>query len=63
VPAYAAEKGALAQVTKALSNEWAKDGIQVNGIAPGYIETDMYVRLGQLVFFSCVTHFMWLIKE
>jgi 2-dehydro-3-deoxy-D-gluconate 5-dehydrogenase len=41
VPAYASAKGALGQLTKALSNEWAKDGIQVNGIAPGYIETDM----------------------
>ncbi|KAL0959833.1 hypothetical protein HGRIS_011510 [Hohenbuehelia grisea] len=41
VPAYAASKGALAQLTKALSNEWSKENVQVNGICPGYIETDM----------------------
>jgi len=41
VPAYAAAKGALAQLTKALANEWAKLGVNVNAIAPGYIETDM----------------------
>ena len=41
VPAYAAAKGALGQLTKALSNEWSKDNVQVNGIAPGYIATDM----------------------
>ncbi|MBI3111968.1 MAG: SDR family oxidoreductase, partial [Ignavibacteriales bacterium] len=40
VPAYAASKGGVGQLTKALANEWAKFGIQVNGIAPGYIETD-----------------------
>lgn len=41
VPAYAASKGAVAQLTKALSNEWAGKGITVNAIAPGYIETEM----------------------
>jgi 2-deoxy-D-gluconate 3-dehydrogenase len=40
VPAYAASKGAVAQLTKALSNEWASRGIQVNAIAPGYIRTE-----------------------
>lgn len=40
VPSYAASKGAIAQLVKALSNEWAQFGIQVNAIAPGYIETD-----------------------
>jgi 2-deoxy-D-gluconate 3-dehydrogenase len=40
VPAYAASKGAVAQVTKALANEWAPKHIQVNAIAPGYISTD-----------------------
>jgi 2-deoxy-D-gluconate 3-dehydrogenase len=40
VPAYAASKGAVAQLTKALANEWAPRGIQVNAIAPGYIATD-----------------------
>lgn len=43
MPAYAAAKGALGQVTKALSNEWSKENVQVNGIVPGYIATDMYV--------------------
>ncbi|KIV82385.1 2-deoxy-D-gluconate 3-dehydrogenase [Exophiala sideris] len=41
VPAYAAAKGGVGQLTKALSNEWASKGIQVNAIAPGYIDTDM----------------------
>src|SRR5712664_937732 len=39
VPAYAAAKGGLAQLTKALANEWASKGINVNAIAPGYMET------------------------
>jgi 2-deoxy-D-gluconate 3-dehydrogenase len=39
VPAYAASKGGVAQVTKALANEWAKFGVNVNAIAPGYILT------------------------
>ncbi|KAI1919488.1 hypothetical protein LOZ65_004400 [Ophidiomyces ophidiicola] len=41
VSAYAASKGAVGQLTKALSNEWAGKGICVNAIAPGYIATDM----------------------
>ena len=41
VPAYAASKGAVAQLTKALSNEWASKGINVNAIAPGYMETKL----------------------
>ncbi|KEF62462.1 2-deoxy-D-gluconate 3-dehydrogenase [Exophiala aquamarina CBS 119918] len=41
VPAYASAKGGVAQLTKALSNEWASQGINVNAIAPGYIQTDM----------------------
>jgi len=40
VPSYAAAKGGLAQLTKALANEWAQHGITVNGIAPGYMATD-----------------------
>jgi 2-deoxy-D-gluconate 3-dehydrogenase len=40
VPAYAAAKGGLAQLTRALANEWAPRGVNVNAIAPGYIETD-----------------------
>lgn len=40
VPGYAASKGALASVIKAMSNEWAARGVNVNGIAPGYIATD-----------------------
>lgn len=39
VPAYAASKGGIAQLTKALANEWAPNGIQVNAIAPGYFST------------------------
>ena len=40
VPGYAASKGAVASLLKAFANEWAKFGITVNGIAPGYIATD-----------------------
>ncbi len=39
IPAYAASKGGVAQLTKALSNEWAGMGVNVNAIAPGYMET------------------------
>ncbi|ESZ98337.1 2-deoxy-D-gluconate 3-dehydrogenase [Sclerotinia borealis F-4128] len=45
VPAYSASKGAVAQLTKALSNEWTSKGINVNAIAPGYIETEMNTAL------------------
>lgn len=40
VPGYAASKGGIAQLAKALSNEWAGKGVQVNAIAPGYVKTD-----------------------
>lgn len=41
VPAYSASKGGVAQLTKALAGKWAEDGIRVNAIAPGWIETEM----------------------
>jgi 2-dehydro-3-deoxy-D-gluconate 5-dehydrogenase len=41
VPAYAAAKGGVAQLTKALANEWAARGVQVNAIAPGYMATEL----------------------
>ncbi len=47
VPSYAAAKGGLAQVTKALANEWAKHRINVNAIAPGYMATDNTAALRQ----------------
>jgi 2-dehydro-3-deoxy-D-gluconate 5-dehydrogenase len=40
VPAYSAAKGGVAILTKALANEWASKGINVNAIAPGYMSTD-----------------------
>lgn len=40
VPAYAASKGGVAQLTKALANEWAARGVNVNAVAPGYMRTD-----------------------
>ena len=40
VPGYAASKGGVAQLTKALANEWASRGVNVNAVAPGYIATD-----------------------
>ena len=40
VPGYAASKGGLRQLIMALSNEWSGKGLNINGIAPGYVETD-----------------------
>jgi 2-dehydro-3-deoxy-D-gluconate 5-dehydrogenase len=40
VPGYAASKGAISSLIKAFANEWAKHGVNVNGVAPGYIATD-----------------------
>jgi 2-dehydro-3-deoxy-D-gluconate 5-dehydrogenase len=40
VPGYAASKGGIGQLTKALANEWAAAGVSVNAIAPGYVSTD-----------------------
>ncbi len=45
VPGYAASKGAIASLLKAFANEWAQYGINVNGIAPGYITTDNTTQL------------------
>ncbi len=45
IPAYAASKGGVMQLTKALSNEWAALGINVNAIAPGYMETELTANL------------------
>ncbi|TKA82710.1 hypothetical protein B0A55_01256 [Friedmanniomyces simplex] len=47
VPAYAASKGGVGQLTKALSNQWGGQGITVNAIAPGYIATEMNTALMQ----------------
>ncbi len=41
VPAYSASKGGVAQLTKALAGKWAGDGVRVNAVAPGWIETEM----------------------
>ncbi len=41
IPAYAASKGGVAQITKSFSNEWAARGVSVNAIAPGYMDTRM----------------------
>ncbi|MBK9709451.1 MAG: SDR family oxidoreductase [Acidobacteria bacterium] len=41
VASYSASKGGVAQLTKALANEWAQHGINVNAIAPGYMQTDL----------------------
>jgi 2-deoxy-D-gluconate 3-dehydrogenase len=47
VAAYAASKGGVAQLTKALANEWAAKGVNVNAIAPGYMRTDNTEALQQ----------------
>ena len=41
IPAYTASKAGIAQLTKALSNEWARSGVNVNAIAPGYMATKL----------------------
>jgi NAD(P)-dependent dehydrogenase (short-subunit alcohol dehydrogenase family) len=60
VPAYAASKGALGQLTKALSNEWSPHNVQVNAICPGYVVTDMCVSLvilsSSAVDLVCLSH-------
>lgn len=43
--AYSASKGAVAQLTKSVANEWAGRGVGVNAIAPGFIDTDMNIAL------------------
>ncbi len=45
VPGYAASKGAIASLLKAFANEWARYGVNVNGVAPGYIATDNTAQL------------------
>jgi len=45
VPSYAAAKGGVGQLTKAFANEWASKGVNVNAIAPGYMETDNTLAL------------------
>ncbi|MBA2761368.1 MAG: SDR family oxidoreductase [Segetibacter sp.] len=45
VPGYAASKGAISSLLKAFSNEWAANGVNVNGVAPGYIATDNTAKL------------------
>ncbi len=45
VPGYAASKGAVSSLLKAFANEWAKYGVNVNGVAPGYIATDNTAQL------------------
>ncbi|GAB3634957.1 2-dehydro-3-deoxy-D-gluconate 5-dehydrogenase KduD [Hymenobacter arcticus] len=47
VPGYAASKGAIGSLTKALANEWAGKGLNVNAIAPGYVATDNTAALRQ----------------
>jgi len=47
VPGYAASKGAISSLLKAFANEWAQHGINVNGVAPGYIATDNTTQLRQ----------------
>jgi 2-deoxy-D-gluconate 3-dehydrogenase len=45
VSSYAASKGGVAILTMALANEWARDGVNVNAIAPGYVKTNLNVRI------------------
>ncbi len=43
-PAYSSSKGALVTLTKSLAQAWAKDGIRVNGVAPGFVATKLTAR-------------------
>ena len=45
IPSYTASKGGIGQLTKALSNEWAGKGVNVNALAPGYIATEINPEL------------------
>jgi 2-deoxy-D-gluconate 3-dehydrogenase len=45
IPAYSASKGAVSQLTKAFSNDWACYGLQVNAIAPGYMDTNLNIKI------------------
>ena len=45
VASYAAAKGGVAQLTKALANEWAPHGVNVNAIAPGYLKTNLNAHI------------------
>jgi 2-dehydro-3-deoxy-D-gluconate 5-dehydrogenase len=45
VSSYAASKGGVASLTMALANEWARDGVNVNAIAPGYVKTQLNARI------------------
>lgn len=48
IPAYAASKAGVAQMTKALSNEWASGGVTVNAIAPGYMATELTANMKEV---------------
>jgi 2-deoxy-D-gluconate 3-dehydrogenase len=45
IPAYTASKGGIAQLTKDLANEWSGRGVNVNGVAPGYTDTELNTGL------------------
>ena len=46
-PAYSASKGALVTLTKSLAHAWARDGVRVNGVAPGFVRTKLTERSHQ----------------
>ncbi|XCP85505.1 SDR family oxidoreductase [Roseburia hominis] len=48
IPAYSASKAGVAQITKALSNEWASSGVTVNAIAPGYMATELTANMKEV---------------
>lgn len=48
IPAYSASKAGVAQITKALSNEWASQGVNVNAIAPGYMATELTANMKEV---------------
>ncbi len=48
IPAYSASKAGVARITKALSNEWASQGVNVNAIAPGYMATELTANMKEV---------------
>ena len=63
IPAYSASKGGVAQITKALSNEWSSHGVNVNAIAPGYMATELTANMKEVNPKQYEEEFLWGVGE